>query len=92
MKKISLLFQRNIFIAVRGPLRGPFTPGPRCAAPPAPVVVTALDLDKVYGGNAQLGGIRNRYERDVGMSTGKTTYGNNARVGGTHNDRKSNKI
>ena len=42
MKKISLVFQRNIFIAVRGRLRGPFTPGPRCAAPPAPVVVTAL--------------------------------------------------
>ena len=42
MKKKVLRFQRNIFIAVRGFLRGPFTPGPRCAAPPAPVVVTAL--------------------------------------------------
>ena len=25
-------------------MRGPFTPGPRCAAPPAPVVVTALHV------------------------------------------------
>ena len=48
------------------------------------------DLDEVHGDNAQLGGAHNRYEGDVDMSSGKTTYGDHARVGGTHYDRKSN--
>ena len=50
------------------------------------------DLGEVDGDNAQLGGIRNRYERDVHMNSGNSTYGDHARVGGTHYDRKSNKI
>ena len=50
------------------------------------------DLDEVHGDNAQLGRTRNRYEGDLDMSSGKTTYGGHARVGGTHFDRESNKI
>ena len=50
------------------------------------------NLGGVHGDNAQLGGNRNRYEKDVDISSGKTTYGNHARVGGTQNKSKSNKI
>ena len=50
------------------------------------------DLGKVHGDNAQLEGTSNRYEGDVDMTCGKTTYGDHIRVGGTHNDRKSNTI
>ena len=50
------------------------------------------DLGIVHGDNAQLGGTRYRYEGDVDMSSGKTTYGDHTRVVGTHYDRKSNKI
>ena len=48
------------------------------------------DLGEVHGDNAQLGRNRNRFEGDVDMSSGKTTYGDHTRVGGTHYDRKSN--
>ena len=47
------------------------------------------DLGEAHGDHAQLGGTRNRYEGDVDMSSGKTTYGDCTRVGGTHYDRKS---
>ena len=50
------------------------------------------DLGKIDGDNAQLGVTRNRDERDVDMSSGKTTYGDHSRMGGIHHDRKSNKI
>ena len=50
------------------------------------------DLGEVHGDNVQLGGTRYRYEGDVYMSSGQTTYGDHTRVGGTHYDRKSNEI
>ena len=40
-------------------MRGPFTPGPRCAAPPAPVVVTALAMSVIFLKDLQRNAVHN---------------------------------
>jgi len=40
-----------------------------------------------FGDNAQTGGSRNTYHRDVDQSHNKTTYGNNTQVTGTGNGK-----